>query len=239
MPRAPKPEAAFIQWSRHRADVWSGGQGQPPHIGLDEQQRLEALAASAQAQAAYKAMLAARSAAKAATVAKNNAVARLRKVMGAGVATIDAFALASGDPSVWVKAQVPEPKDASARTAPPRPTDLRATIASDGSVRLTFKVASGGGALYLVQRVTTPLSGRRDPYEFIGFAGEDKTFTDNAVPEGLKSVGYRVAVRLSTGLMSDWSVTCEVPFGSQKAVFVGKEAGSVVPVKGAAQKATG
>ncbi len=238
MPRAPKPEAAFIAWSRHRADLWSGGEGQPPVIGLDEQQRLEALEASAQAHAAYQAMLAARSAAKAATEAKNNAVARLRSVMGADVATIDAFALSTRDPGVWVKAQVPAPKDASVRTAPPRPTDLRAAIASDGSVRLSFKVASGGGALYLVQRVTTALGGRRDPYEFIGFAGDDKAFTDRAVPEGLKSVGYRVAVRLSTGLMSDWSITCEVPFGSQKSGFVGKDAGSVVPVKGAEKKAT-
>jgi hypothetical protein len=238
MPRAPKPEAAFIAWSRHRANLWSGGPGgggEPPAIGLAEQQLLETLEASAQADAAYKAMLAARSAAKAATAAKNAAVARLRRVMGADVATVDAFAMATKDPGVWVKAQVPAPKDASVRSAPPAPTDLRASVDSDGSIDLTFKVASGGGAVYLVQRVTTPVDGPNSPYELLGFATDDKTFTDTAVPEGLKSVGYRVAVRLSTGPMSDWSVTCEVPFGSQKASFAGR----AVRVKAKEKKAAG
>lgn len=53
------------------------------------------------------------------------------------------------------------------------------------------------------------------PFQFVGYAKDDKTFLDNAVPDGVRSVGYRVAARLSTGLMSDWSLTYAIPFGTQ------------------------
>ncbi|MFI4914968.1 MAG: hypothetical protein ACIAS6_00500 [Phycisphaerales bacterium JB060] len=250
MARAPKPEAAFIKWSRLHADLWTSGPpggGPPPDVGIDEAQLLATLAACAKAEAAYTAMRRARSAAKAATHAKDTALAELRAAMGADVSIIDAHAKATKDPGVWERAQIPAPRDAAERTAPPAPTDLRASVDTDGSIDLTFKVASGGGALYLVQRVTTPLEGPSSPYEIVGFAGDDKAFTDDAVPEGLKSVGYRVAVRLTTGPLSDWSVTCEVPFGSQKASLAGEEAGGVaggvakraVPVRGPKDRQAG
>jgi hypothetical protein len=242
MARAPKPEAAFIKWSRLHADLWTSGPpggGPPPQIGIDGPQLLATLAACAKAEAAYTAMRKARSAARTATEAKNIALAELRAVMGADVTIIDAFAKATRDPGVWAKAQLPAPKDGSERTAPPAPTDLRATVDTDGSIDLTFKVASGGGALYLVQRVTTPVDGPVGAYTLRGFAGDDKAFTDDAVPEGLKSVGYRVAARLTNGQMSSWSVTCEVPFGSQKARSTGVLAGRAVPVKAKEKKAAG
>jgi hypothetical protein len=96
-----------------------------------------------------------------------------------------------------------------------------------------------------VQRQTTTIDNVTSGYAFMGFHGlpwasmgfadDEKECTDNAVPEGLKSVGYRVAARLSTGLMSGWSVTYTVPFGSQTQ----NPAGSIQPQKAKDQKSAG
>ncbi len=92
-------------------------------------------------------------------------------------------------------------------------------------------MTSGGGATYHVQRTIFPIEGQPTPYEFLGFADDDKTFTDNAVPEGVKSV----AARLATGQMSSWSQTVIVPFGSQ----ANGPVGSIRPVKKEEQKDAG
>ena len=121
MARTPHADQPFLTFSRDHINVWSGGAGQPPVIGLSSQQLLDSEAACAAAEAAYQAMTAARNASKAATEAKDNAFAALRAIIGADIDTIDAFGKATGDPSVWVKAQIPAPKDPSEREAPPAP----------------------------------------------------------------------------------------------------------------------
>ena len=235
MSRTPTTEQAYIAFARQHLTIWEGNGGQPPMIGLSSLQLQETSDAVDAAEAAYAAALAARDASKAATQAKDNALAALQAVIGGDIDTIDAFAKATKNPNVWVLAQIPAPKDPSERPAPPAPTDLRAVVDSDGSVNLTFKVATGGGATYLVQRLITPLEGAPNAYEFLGFANDNKTFTDNAVPEGVKSVGYRVAARLATGPMSSWSQTLIIPFGSQDNGPVG----SIAPANPEDQKAAG
>lgn len=235
MPRIPDTDEAFIDFARLHADLWAGGQGGPPDIGLDPSQLVETESATAAAEAADIAAQNARSASKAATAAKRQAIKNLQDVIAADVATIDAYALSTKDPGVYSLAQIDAPKTPSERQAPPAPTDLRATVQSDGSVVMSFKVAAGGGATYLVQRRTEPLEGTPSAYEFVGFASDDKRYIDNAVPEGIRSVGYRVAARISTGLQSEWSVTRTVPFGSQNNGPIG----SIAPVTGEDQKAAG
>lgn len=221
MPRIPDADDAFIAFARLHADLWSG-QGTAPTIGLSPEQITETLAATAAAEAADVAAQQARSASKAATAAKRQAIATLEGVFAADVATIDAHALATKDPGVYTRAQIDAPKTPSERPAPPAPTDLRATVQSNGSVVLSFKATTGGGATYLVQRLTTSIQGVESPYEFVGFASDDKRYIDTAVPEGVRSIGYRVAARISTGLQSPWSVTRTVPFGSQNNGPIGR-----------------
>lgn len=235
MPRFPKNEAAFITYAKQRSDQWKGGQAGPPDTGLSAQQLTDTEIAVNEAQAAHTAMLAARTAARDATQLKNNKLEALRAIFGGDVDTIDAYAKATGDPDVYVRAGIPKPKDGSEREAPPAPSDLKATVQLDGSIVLSFKGATGGGAQYHVQRQTTSTDNVISPYEFMGFADDEKRFVDNAVPEGLKTVGYRVAARLSTGLMSPWSVTYTVPFGSQQA----NPAGSIAPTEAKDQKSAG
>lgn len=235
MPRFPIAEQAFITYAKDRSDQWNGGQSGPPDVGLSATQLADTTLAVSEAQAAYSAMLVARGAARDATQLKNVKLEALRAIFGADVDTIDAYAKATGDASIYALAGIPAPKDPSERTAPGAPSDLKATLQLDGSIVLSFKGATGGGAQYHVQRQTTGTDNVTSAYAFMGFADDEKKFVDSAVPEGLKSVGYRVAARLSTGLMSPWSVTYTVPFGSQST----NPAGSIAPVKGEDMKGTG
>lgn len=242
MSRTPPGEQAYIAFARQHINIWNGGGAQPPAIGLSSSQLTETETATAAAEAAYSAALAARAASKAATEAKDNALAALKAVIGADIDTIDAFAKATKDPNVWVLAQIPAPQSGSERPAPERPTDLDATLRLNGNVELSFRGNTGGGAQYLVQRQTTTVDNVTSDYEFLGFADEEKKFLDTAVPEGLKSVGYRVAARISTGLQSDWSPTFTLPFGSQggqSSATAKDKAGSIEPVKAEDQKGAG
>ena len=240
MSRTPPTEEAYITFARQHIDVWSGGQAGPPAIGLSSIQLTETESATAAAEAAFSAAIAARTASKAATEAKDNALAALKAVIGADIDTIDAFAKATRDPNVWVLAQIPSPKEASERPAPERPTDLDAILRLNGSIEVSFKANTGGGAQYLVERQTTTVEGQTSDYTFLGFADDEKKFLDTAVPEGVKSVGYRVAARISTGLQSDWSPTFTLPFGSQgQSAQASAKAGTILPVKGEDQKGAG
>jgi hypothetical protein len=232
--RIPTDDATFIDWARIHSDIWNGNQT-PPVIGLDALELASFEEKTVAAEAAYAAMLAARQASKDATALKDATFAVLRSEASADLARIDAFATTTNDPSVYPKAGIPAPKTPSERTAPPAPTDLKASVDTDGSVTVTFKATTGGGATYLVQRQTTSIEGVASPYEFVGFADDDKKFKDNAVPDAIKSVGYRVAARISTGPQSGWSVTRTIPFGSQNNGPVG----SIRPVKKEEQKDAG
>lgn len=232
--RIPTADPAFIAWARTHADIWIGGQT-PPVIGLDPGELASFEQKTAAAEAAYQAMQAARQASFDATALKNTTFAALRAEASADLARIDAFASTVGGPGVYPLAGIPAPKTPTARTAPDAPTDLRATVGTDGSVAMSFKATTGGGATYLVQRQTTSIEGVTSPYAFLGFADDEKRFIDNAVPEGVKSVGYRVAARLSSGPQSAWSITRTVPFGSQN----NSPVGSIRPVRMGEQKNAG
>ncbi|MFI4914991.1 MAG: hypothetical protein ACIAS6_00615 [Phycisphaerales bacterium JB060] len=221
MGRIPSDDAAFLAWARTHADLWSPASGQPPAIGLDEAERARFLARCAAAEAAHAAMLAARRKALDATALKDTTFAALRREASGDLARIDAHAATTGDDKTHARAGVRAPKTPSERPAPPEPRDLRTRVDTDGSIVLSFKVTTGGGATYLVQRTTTGPDGVATPYEFLGFAEKNKTYTDRAVPIGLKSVGYRVAARLNTGAVSPWSVPATVPFGSQRPAAAG------------------
>lgn len=235
MGRIPSDDAAFLAWARTHADLWSPATGQPPAIGLDDAERASFVARCAAAGAAHAAMLAARQKALDSTALKDTTFAILRREASADVARIDAFAATTGDDEAHARAGVRAPKTPGERPAPPEPTDLRTRVETDGSIALSFKVTTGGGAAYLVQRTTTGPDGVQSPYEFLGFADTNKTYTDRAVPIGLKSVGYRVAARLNTGAVSPWSVTATVPFGSQRPGV----AGTLAPARAARRRDAG
>ena len=219
MARIPDTDAAFLTFARERANIWAGGQGGPPVIGLSAQQIADTEAATAAAEAADEAARNARNISKAATVAKRAAFAALEQVIGADIDTIDAFAKATKDPLVYQKAQIDPPKEPSERDAPPAPVIGEVVLASGGTVRVPFTVVSGGGAQYQVQRRDTRLDNTSTDWFPVATITE-KTYDDQAIPFGLREVQYRVRAQLSSGPASPWSGAYTFSFGS-----VGSQAG--------------
>ena len=166
------------------------------------------------------------------------------RTAGAGdLATIKAFAKATGDPSVYTKAQIPEPSDPSERTAPPQPVVKTPVQLSGGVIRVDFTVTTGGSAQYLVQRQDTRLDNTETNWFPVGTVTE-KSFRDEAVPFGLRRVQYRVAAQLSSGPVSEWSEPASFSFGTQgsQAGPMAKAPGtlgSIEPVQGQDQKSAG
>ncbi|MEQ9094988.1 MAG: hypothetical protein RIE32_01855 [Phycisphaerales bacterium] len=238
MSRTPTTEQAYIAFARQHYTIWSGGQAGPPVIGLSSLQLQETSDAVDAAEAAYAAALAARDASKAATEAKDNAMATLQAVIGGDIDTIDAFAKATRDPNVWVLAQIPAPKDPSGREAPPAPVFGELVQTGAGFIRGSFTVVSGGGAQYQLQRRDTTLAGATGPWTVVGVL-TDKTFEDQGVPVGLSQVEYRVSAQLSTGAVSPWSNAVSFSFGTQGSPQTQITAGSIVPVKAEDQKSAG
>lgn len=213
MPRFPKNEQAFITYAKQRSVQWKGGQAGPPDVGLSAQQLLDTENAANEAQAAYDAMLAARNAAREATLLKNNKLEALRAIFGGDVDTIDAYAKATNNPDVWVLAGIPKPKDPGERPAPPKPTEVELTALTGGSIVIGFKVAAGG-AVFEIQRRSRPIGGTVSDWTTIAITGE-KRVTDPGVPVGLESVEYKVRAVLPNNNVGLWSDAATFSFGSQ------------------------
>ncbi|MCW5756452.1 MAG: hypothetical protein KIT54_04365 [Phycisphaeraceae bacterium] len=238
MPRFPKSEQAFITYAKDRSNQWNGGQSGPPVIGLTAAQRAETAQAVTEAQAAYSAMLVARGAARDATQLKNVKLEALRAIFGADVDTIDAYAKATGDSTIYSLAGIPAPKDPSGRDAPPAPVFGQVVQAGSGFIRGTFTVVSGGGAQYQLERRDTTLGNFTGPWNVVGVLTE-KSFEDQGVPVGLLKVEYRVRAQLSTGAVSPWSNAMGFNFGTQGSPASPITAGSIVPVKAEDMKSAG
>lgn len=210
--RIPQTEQARIEWARDHVTLWSG-QGIATSIGLAAGQVASLNAAVTLAETRRAAQVAANTAKLAATEAKNVAIDSMDEQIGAAVATIDAFALASGNPDVYSTAGIPAPKAASPRQAPPQPELETPENLSGGIIRLAFKVVTGGGAQYLIQRRDTPLEGGPGDWFTIASVAQ-KTYDDQAVPFGLREVAYRVRASLSNGAASGWSESATFSFGT-------------------------
>jgi len=211
--RYPSRQAELINWARIRADVWTGGQSGVPDIGVSQAQADAFDSAVTDVEAKLAAQGAAISSARAATEAKDESLDEMVRQLGSLITTIDGYARNTDDPGVWQRAEIPAPKTGGERPAPPQPTALSAQLVENGSVLFAWEVASGGGAMYEVQRQVRPLAGDLGPWETIAFIGE-KRFIDEAVPVGARAVNYQVRVRISTG-QSPWSTTATANFGSQ------------------------
>lgn len=210
--RYPSRQGQLIPWARTRATLWLGGQSGPPDIGISAPQSVEFDQAVTAVEAAVAAESAAKAALKTAGQNKRTAYKKMVKLLGSLMRTIDAYADNTGDPGVWSRASIPAPRTGGERPAPPQPTALSTQLVDNGSVLFAWEVASGGGAMYEVQRQIVPVDAAPGPWQTIAFIGQ-KRFVDEAVPVGVAAVNYQVRVRISTGA-SPWSLTSTASFGS-------------------------
>lgn len=105
------------------------------------------------------------------------------------VADIKHFAESTGNPGVYTIAEISAPEPPSTRPAPPPPTNVTSSLASDGSVVIKWKSREADGATFAVYR---RLDGE-GAFTLAGFAnGKKKEYRDLDVPPGATQAAYHV-----------------------------------------------
>src|SRR5690606_31720685 len=96
----------------------------------------------------------------------------------------------NNDPSVYDKALIDPPAPRGDGTPPDQPSELRATLGTDGSLELTWKGKGPAGTRYDVTRLLPGESA----FTVIGDTSKKK-LVDNTIPAGTGQVLYRVIAR--------------------------------------------
>jgi hypothetical protein len=162
----------------------------------------------AAAQAKLAAAVAAKEASKNATADADLAVRDVAHAGAAIIQQIRAKAAVAGD-AVYVLAQIPARATPAPLGPPGTPTDFKAALNPDGSLRLTWKCANpfgSNGTIYQVAR-RVGASGPGGAFAPLTSVGT-KSFTDATVPAGTASATYKItAVRSTTvGLAAEFVV---------------------------------
>ncbi|MEQ9096872.1 MAG: hypothetical protein RIE32_11485 [Phycisphaerales bacterium] len=210
----PVNDDAFILWAREHVTLWEGGQAGPPDIGVTLQQVQDLAALVTDGESKLASAKAKRTAYRSAIDEKDSSFGSIKGQLGSMFDSIDSFAKSSGDPDVYARAGLPEPKTPSERPAPPAATAVTTRVRPGGNVLFGFKLRSGGGCVYEVQRRTTTLGNVVSPWEFVGLAEDNKRFEDTEVPRGVASVSYRVRARRTNGNAGEWSDASTVYYGT-------------------------
>jgi len=202
----PPAKEDMIAFFASHVPVWSA---QAANIGVtpESMAELSALLSAAQDAAATQASKDAEK--KAATLAANQAAAALREAGAGDLATIKAFAKATKDPSVYAKAQIPEPAEPTPAPPPSEPYDLDAELDNNGNVILTFKSESASSHTGVFFEVRRKLDGESS-FSIVGSTGT-KSFTDQGIQPGTASAVYNVTAKRGE-LSSTTSENIYVPF---------------------------
>ena len=150
------------------------------------------------ARAAYNEQQAARQAAKAATESFKNAANAVTVAGAALLKKIRAKAEQSGDPNVYVLAEIPAPAIPTPRAAPGTPSNLKVELDGNGALILSWKCpnpAGTSGTMYQIYRAV----GAGTEFTYLGGSGE-KNFTDTTVPAGATRLTYQIQAVRSTAV---------------------------------------
>ncbi len=211
--RQPKKDAQYVAWIRARLTQWQGAQGVPPDIGVTIEQVNALIPLVDQCEAVHAQLLAARASAKARTNENRQAIKACRKAFSSLISIIDGFARNTDDPAVYTRAGINPPSPRSPRDTAPMAEAVATKVRTDGSIAFSFKVRSGGGATYEIQRQDVSLVGEVGPWDYLATVGKKK-FVDPSVPYGLRAISYRVRTTLSNGVTSEWSEPSTSNFGN-------------------------
>lgn len=163
-------------------------------IGIPVEAPLELKARLDAAQAALTVAQAARQASKTATTALEEAADALRSYGAGLMSTIRGFAESTGNPDVFQKAAIPPPKKPSPLPAPVPPTNVRASLTTNGAIDVQWDGTTANGVTYMVFRRTDPGTGF-GPQTLIGTIGA-RGLIDAGITGCVQTVGYQIrAVR--------------------------------------------
>lgn len=127
-------------------------------------------------------------------------------------------AKAATDSSVYYLAQIPPPATPSPVGAPGTPTDFKATLNPDGSLKLTWKCPNPTGSVGTIYQISRR-TGSTGAFTSIGGSGT-RSFIDSSVPAGVASVTYQIIAVRSTamGTAAQFIVNFGVESGSGEMV---------------------
>ena len=156
-------------------------------IGLTATEVTDLTALVTAARAQFNAQQTAKDAAKAATLGFHDKADAMQSLGSELIRTIKLYAQTKNDPGVLVVAQLPKPLPPTPAGPPVAPTDLTASMNSDGSIRLAWKGSVAQRQFFSVWR---QLPSQSMPLQIGSVAA--KEFTDLTVPRGLTQVVYCV-----------------------------------------------
>lgn len=186
----PKARDELLTFFQLRIEKWLAD---PGSIGLDAQQAADVAAAyEALAEAEREAADLKRRTMAAVARAANQDEA-LRRLGGAAINSIRAYAQAKDDPNVFVRASIPAPRRRSPLPAPEAPRSVTPRLTSHGTVEVTWEASVAHGTTFLVYRrvMGAPDGAGMGPLEFIA-ATHDTRITDQRIPPRILGLMYTV-----------------------------------------------
>lgn len=188
MPTVPDRINERIEWFELRIAEWSA---QPASIGLTAAQCTALQAAIEEARAAYDHALAARIAAKNATLGQATMVRNMSDLGADAIRYIRAFADSRPTPvqrdGVYKAASVPPPAPPQPAGPPVPPTGVVADPNADGTVTIKWRGSTANQTFFTIWRRVGNLSS----WSQIGSVAT-KSFVDAGVPAGTPSVRYYI-----------------------------------------------
>ena len=209
MSTIPSDDRQLVAFCVAHKDAWVLYQAQ---IGVSAAQNTAMAAALLSAQKALDAAETARAVSKGATTSFKSNSRSLRDICGDIVRTVQTFAKNNNNPAVYGLANIPAPQPRSENAPPPgQPSDIRASVNTDGSLTLTWKSNNPSGVSNVVYKVQRAFNGINN-YTLLDTVGE-RTFADMTIPFGTTSVSYIITGKRGsqTGPMSN---TFTAQFGS-------------------------
>jgi len=205
MPIVPPKKEEKVAFYNSKTTVWSAN---AVAIGTTTTAVTDLTTKVTAATTKLAAALAAKEAAKNATADADLAVRDMAHAGAAIIQQIKAKAAVTGD-SVYILAQIPAPATPTPVPPPGTPTDFKAALNPDGSLKLTWKCPNPAGAAGTIYQIARRLGtgGSGAPFTPLTSVGA-RSLTDPTVPAGTAAVTYRItAVRSTTiGLAAEFTV---------------------------------
>ncbi len=193
----PKRLNDFLPWASTHAAIWKVS---PATIGLTAPQATAVDNAVNTANDNYSLQLAAYDKAKAATLTQQDSTSTARTAVADAIRSIRAFAEQQSNPSaVYAAAQIPSPATPTPMAPPGQPTDFKAQLNSDGSIRLSWKCPNPQGATSTIYFVRRRLANSTGAYTQVGVVGE-RAFVDDTIPSSSGGASYIVQAQRGTQL---------------------------------------
>lgn len=194
MPTIPERYAPAIQWCRQRIEAWQENRAL---LGLSEAAVDELDAQTQAARDARANYLRAKRELRDASLLYRTKVGTMRATAAALLATIRATAKRSDTPAtIYATASVPPPAGRGPSQTPGTPRDFDVQLLGDGALKVSFACPHPPGVravTYVVERMLD-MTGQ---WRIIQTA-KGRSFTDDNIPAGTRSVLYKVTAQPST-----------------------------------------